>query len=144
MIGAIYFLINVAYFAAVPKEDMLHSGRILAASFFRNVFGVRAERALSVFIVLCAFGNVLAVLFSQGRSKLYFYFSYGVGGFSFTNQKILVIQALGREGVLPFSRFWASNRPFKSPAAGLFEHYVVAVVIMLAPPPGDAHNFLLK
>lgn len=27
---------------------------------------------------------------------------------------------------------------------GLFEHWLVSVVIMLAPPPGDAYNFILK
>ncbi|WEW59531.1 methionine permease [Emydomyces testavorans] len=122
MVGVLYFLVNIAYFAAVPKEEMLGSGRILAASFFRNVFGLKAERALSVFVAFCAFGNVLAVLFSQGR----------------------IVQALGREGVLPFSRFWASNRPFNSPAAGLLEHYIISAIVMLAPPPGDAYNFLLN
>ena len=60
---------QIAYFAAVPKEDIVGSGRILAATFFRNVFGVRAERALSVFVALSAFGNVLSVIFSQGRCK---------------------------------------------------------------------------
>ncbi|OJD24416.1 hypothetical protein ACJ73_04225 [Blastomyces percursus] len=120
--GVLYMLVNVAYFAAVPKQDILGSGRILAASFFRNVFGPKAERILSVFVALCAFGNVQSVIFSQGR----------------------IIQELGREGVLPFSRFWASNRPFNSPAAGLFEHYVISAIVMLAPPPGDAYNFLLK
>lgn len=113
---------QVAYFAAVPKEEILDSGRILAASFFRNVFGGTAERALSVFVALSAFGNVLSVIFSQGR----------------------LVQELGREGILPFSRFWASNRPFNAPLAGLFEHWLVSVIIMLAPPPGDAYNFILK
>ncbi|KAJ9192839.1 hypothetical protein DTO164E3_8190 [Paecilomyces variotii] len=69
-VGILYILVNVAYFAAVPKEEILSSGRILAASFFRNMFGERAERVMSVFVALSAFGNVLSVLFSQGRSKL--------------------------------------------------------------------------
>lgn len=113
---------QIAYFAAVPKDEILSSGRILAGSFFRNVFGAKAERALSVFVALSAFGNVLSVIFSQGR----------------------LVQELGREGILPFSRFWASNRPCNAPLAGLFEHWVVSVIIMLAPPPGDAYNFILK
>lgn len=121
-VSILYMLVNVAYFAAVPKEEILSSGRILAASFFRNVFGPRAERALSVFVALSAFGNVLSVIFSQGR----------------------LVQELGREGILPFSRFWASNRPFNAPLAGLFEHWLVSVIIMLAPPPGDAYNFILN
>jgi amino acid transporter len=119
IVGVLYMLANIAYFAAVPREEIISSGRILAASFFRNVFGPKAERALSVFVALSAFGNVLSVIFSQGR----------------------LVQELGREGILPFSRFWASNKPFNAPLAGLFEHWVVSVIIMLAPPPGDAYNF---
>ncbi|KAM5443459.1 methionine permease [Microsporum ferrugineum] len=122
LVGILYLLVNIAYFAAVPKEEILGSGRILAASFFRNIFGPKAERVLSIFIALSAFGNVLAVLFSQGR----------------------IVQALGEEGVLPLSKFWASKRPFNSPAAGLLEHYILSAIVMLAPPPGDAYIFLLK
>ncbi|KAL4984287.1 amino acid/polyamine transporter I [Aspergillus falconensis] len=121
-VGILYMLCNIAYFAAVPKDQFLASGNIVAATFFGNMFGSRAERVMSVFVALSAFGNVLSVIFSQGR----------------------IVQELGREGVLPFSKFWASNKPFKSPAAGLFEHWVVSVIIMLAPPPGDAYNFLVN
>jgi hypothetical protein len=56
----------------------------------------------------------------------------------------IVVQEIGREGILPFSRLWASNKPFNTPFMGLFEHWVVSVVIMLAPPPGDAYNFIVK
>nr|OQO23724.1 hypothetical protein B0A51_09031 [Rachicladosporium sp. CCFEE 5018] len=121
-VAVLYMCVNIAYFAAVPKEEIPTSGRILAASFFRNVFGERAERALDVFVALSAFGDVLSVIFSQGR----------------------LVQELGREGILPFSRSWASNRPFNAPLAGLFEHCLVSVIIMLAPPPGDTYNFILN
>jgi hypothetical protein len=56
----------------------------------------------------------------------------------------IVVQEIGREGILPFSRLWASNKPFNTPFMGLFEHWLVSVVIMLAPPPGDAYNFIVK
>ncbi|KAL4928866.1 high affinity methionine permease [Aspergillus undulatus] len=121
-VGVLYMFCNIAYFAAVPKDQMLESGQIVAAVFFGNMFGARAEKVMSVFVALSAFGNVLSVIFSQGR----------------------IVQELGREGVLPFSKLWASNKPFKSPAAGLFEHWVVSIIIMLAPPPGDAYNFLVN
>lgn len=64
-------LINVAYFAAVPREDImnLEAGKSIAALFFKNVFGSRVETSLSVFVALSAFGTVQAILFSQGRSK---------------------------------------------------------------------------
>jgi len=61
---------QIAYLAAVPKADIISSGRIVAATFFRNVFGARAEKVLSVFVALSAFGNVLSVIFSQGRCKI--------------------------------------------------------------------------
>ncbi|KAF3386712.1 High-affinity methionine permease [Penicillium rolfsii] len=121
-VGVLYMFVNIAYFAAVSKEDMLESGTVVAAVFFGNMFGKQAEKVMSVFVALSAFGNVLSVLFSQGR----------------------IVQELGREGVLPFSKFFASNWPFHSPAAGLFEHYIVSAIILLAPPPGDAYNFLLN
>lgn len=119
IVGVLYMLANIAYFAAVPRDEILSSGQILAASFFKNVFGPKADRALSVFVALSAFGNVLSVIFSQGR----------------------LVQELGREGILPFSRLWASNKPLNAPFMGLFEHWLVSVIIMLAPPPGDAYNF---
>ncbi|EON97722.1 putative high affinity methionine permease protein [Phaeoacremonium minimum UCRPA7] len=122
VVSILYMFVNIAYFAAVPKEEILAARRLVAASLFRNVFGGTAERALSVFVALSAFGNVLSVIFSQGR----------------------LVQELGREGILPFSRFWASNRPFNAPLAGLFEHWLVSVIIMLAPPPGDAYNLILN
>ncbi|KAK0649949.1 amino acid permease-domain-containing protein [Cercophora newfieldiana] len=122
VISVLYMFVNIAYFAAVPKEEILAARRLVAASLFRNVFGGTAERALSVFVALSAFGNVLSVIFSQGR----------------------LVQELGREGVLPFSRLWASNKPFNAPLAGLFEHWAVSVIIMLAPPPGDAYDFILN
>ncbi len=121
-VAILYMLANIAYFAAVPREEILSGGRILAATFFRNMFGPKAEKALSVFVALSAFGNVLSVIFSQGR----------------------LVQEIGREGILPWSRFWSSNKPFNTPFVGLFEHWVVSVVIMLAPPPGDAFNFILN
>lgn len=121
-VSVLYMLANVAYFAGVSKQEILEAKRLVAASLFRNMFGESAERALSVFVALSAFGNVLSVIFSQGR----------------------LVQELGREGVLPFSRFWASNRPFNAPLAGLFEHWLITAITILAPPAGDAYNFILK
>ncbi|OLN81437.1 High-affinity methionine permease 8 [Colletotrichum chlorophyti] len=121
-VSILYMLVNIAYFAAVPRQEIMEGGRLVAASLFRNVMGPSAERALSVFVALSAFGNVLSVIFSQGR----------------------LVQELGREGILPWSRFFASNRPFNAPLAGLFEHWLICVITMLAPPPGDAYDFILN
>ncbi|KAH8174954.1 amino acid permease domain-containing protein [Sarocladium implicatum] len=121
-VAILYMLVNISYFAGVSKEEILSSQRLVAASLFRNMYGETAERALSVFVALSALGNIMSVIFSQGR----------------------LVQELGREGVLPFSRFWSSNRPFNAPLPGLAEHWLVTVITILAPPAGDAYNFVLN
>lgn len=121
-LAIIYMFVNIAYFAVVPREEIANSGRILAASFFRYAFGKTAETASSVFVALSALGNVMSVIFSQGR----------------------IIQQLGREGSLPFSRFFATQKPFRSPFVGLMQHWIVCIVTIVAPPPGDAYNFILN
>lgn len=121
-ITVLYMLVNIAYYAVVPADEVRNSGRIVASAFFRYAFNENAERAASVFVALSTLGNVLSVIFSQGR----------------------IIQQLGREGSLPFSRFFASLKPFKTPFVGLFQHWIVCIVTIVAPPPGDAYNFVLN
>ncbi|CAK5272707.1 unnamed protein product [Mycena citricolor] len=117
-----YLLVNIAYFAVVSKGDILESKRIVAALFFRNLFGPATERALSVFVALSTLGNLLSGQFTQGR----------------------VIQELGREGILPYSGFFASNKPFGAPLAGLFTQYLVSCAFVLGPPPGDVYLFMIS
>lgn len=94
----LYLLANVAYFAAIPKSDLAKSEVIVAGLFFRNVFGASAgARSLPAFVALSNLGNVLAVSFAHARLN----------------------QELGKEGMLPFSRFWASNKPSNAPAASV-------------------------
>lgn len=56
----------------------------------------------------------------------------------------LVIQELGREGILPFSAFFASNKPFGAPLAGLTIQWLVSCSFVIAPPPGDAYLFMIS
>lgn len=121
-IAIIYIFVNIAYYAVVPKEKLISSKLILAADFFDIAFGGNAKKAAAVFVGLSALGNVLSVIFSQGR----------------------IIQQLGREGILPFPKFFASSRPFSSPTVGLFQHFIVCVVTIIAPPSSDAYNFILN
>ncbi|KAM5539761.1 hypothetical protein V8D89_006574 [Ganoderma adspersum] len=122
IITILYILSNIAYFAAATREEITSSGTLVAALLFRNVYGTSAERALDVFVALSALGNVLAVIFSQGR----------------------VNQELGREGILPFSKVWGSNRPFNAPLAGLGLHWFICTIVIWALPPGDTYNFVLN
>ncbi|KAF3011358.1 hypothetical protein E8E14_008053 [Neopestalotiopsis sp. 37M] len=118
----LYILANVAYFAAISKEDLATSEVIVAGVFFRNVFGdSAAARSLPTFVALSNLGNVLAVSFAHARLN----------------------QEFGKEGLLPFSKFWASIKPFNAPAPALFLHWLVTVIVLIAPPAGPAYNFIV-
>ncbi|KAK3370380.1 high-affinity methionine permease [Podospora didyma] len=122
-ITVLYTLANVAYFAAIPKADIAKSEVIVAGLFFRNVFGESAAaRSLPAFVALSNIGNVLAVSFAHSR----------------------VNQELAKEGILPYSQFWASNKPFNTPSAAMLLHWIVTVIVLVAPPPGAAYNFLVN
>ncbi|CCH60713.1 hypothetical protein TBLA_0D02060 [Henningerozyma blattae CBS 6284] len=121
-VAIIYIFVNIAYFAVVPKETLISSKLVLAADFLDIVFGKSGRTAAAVFVGLSALGNVMSVIFSQGR----------------------IIQQLGREGILPFPNFFATSKPFNSPMVGLFQHFIVCLITIIAPPPGDAYNFIMN
>ncbi|KAG5641925.1 hypothetical protein DXG03_003971 [Asterophora parasitica] len=60
LVTTTYMSVNVAYFAVIAKADMLGSGTIVAALFFRNLFGTTTEKAVSVVIAVSMLGNLLA------------------------------------------------------------------------------------
>ena len=72
-------------------------------------------------IALSAWGNNLGAVFAHQR----------------------LVQELGREGVLPWSSFFASDWPFHTPLAGLLVQWVISSAYILLSPPGDAYLFIL-
>ena len=46
--------------------------------------------------------------------------------------------------MLPFSSFWASDRPFRTPAAALLLHWIFSVIIIIGPPAGDTYSFIVN
>lgn len=50
---------------------------------------------------------------------------------------------LGKEGFLPFPRFWSSNWPFGAPLPGLIVHLIPSIIIIIAPPAKIAYPFIL-
>jgi len=122
--AVLYILANVAYFAAATKDEIKSSGVTVAALFFRNVFGTKAEQALAVLVALSALGNVITVTYATAR----------------------INQEIAKEGIpLPFgNKFWASNWPTgKSPIPGLIIHIIPTIIIIIAPPPAIAYPFIL-
>ncbi|KAG8931776.1 hypothetical protein FRC02_002183 [Tulasnella sp. 418] len=123
LVFLLYFFANIAYFAAVPPSEAKTSGQLIAAVFFTKVFGEYAgTRILPVFIALSTFGNLVSVAIGQAR----------------------IIREVARQGVIPFSAFWSSTKPFGTPAAPLLLKFVLTSIVIIAPPAGDAFNFLVS
>ncbi|KAI5262484.1 amino acid transporter [Aureobasidium subglaciale] len=119
VVTILYLLANIAYFAAVPKLEIMESGTTVASLFFTHVFGhAKGAKAFNLLIALSAFGNLIAVQIGQSR---------------------LIRE---REGVLPWPRFWASTRPFGTPIGPYAVKWAVTIIMILAPPAGDAFAFV--
>lgn len=122
IVFVLYFLCNIAYFAAVPKEVFIESSELAAAVFFRTAFGSTAESALNFCVLLSAFGNLLAVLVTQSRQ----------------------IREIARQGVLPWTSFWVSTKPFGTPVGPYVLKWAFTFLMIAAPPAGDAFQFVVQ
>ncbi|KAK0710634.1 amino acid/polyamine transporter I [Lasiosphaeris hirsuta] len=121
IVTALYILANVSYFAASSKHEIANSGTTVAAVLFTNVFGegVFVTRILPFFISLSILGNLFSQAFAGSRVK----------------------QELAKEGILPFSRFFASDWPIKTPTGGLLLHWSFTVILIAGPRSRDAYAF---
>ncbi|TFK40147.1 high affinity methionine permease [Crucibulum laeve] len=119
----LYMFANVAYFSAIPKEQIRTSKELTASLFFIAVFGnTKSVTALSALVAISSFGNLLAVTIGSSR----------------------VIRECGRlQGVLPYPRFWASTKPFNTPLGPYLLKWILTVIVIIAPPAGDAFNFIV-
>ncbi|KAK0730147.1 amino acid permease-domain-containing protein [Lasiosphaeris hirsuta] len=121
IVAVLYLLANIAYFAAVPKEDLRAAKQITASLFFTNVFGSsNAVRGFNFLIVLSAFGNIVAGMLGTSR----------------------LIRECGRQGVLPFPWIWASTRPFGTPLRPYVIKYAFNILMILTLPADDAIHFI--
>ncbi|KAL2270446.1 hypothetical protein VTJ83DRAFT_2630 [Remersonia thermophila] len=118
----LYVLANISYFAAMTKAEIADSKVIVAARFFENVWGKSAfvTRVFPLFIALSALGNVFAQSFAMPRVK----------------------QELAKEGILPYSRFWASDWPFNAPSGAILLHWIFTSVLILGSQTSDVYQFV--
>ncbi|CAK7900628.1 high-affinity methionine permease [[Candida] anglica] len=119
----LYILLVTAYYAGI--NDIKHiksSGTLIAGSFFDKVFGTKSsKKALNVMVAFSALGHLLAVVVGHSRS----------------------LRECGRQGVLPYSHLWTTTKPWGTPVLPLVATYIVNVIVLIAPPPGDAYNFIV-
>lgn len=120
-VAILYMLCNIAYFATVSKAEFAEASEIAAAVFFSKLFGESkaAANVLNFLVLLSAFGNLLAVLIGSSR----------------------MIREIGRQGVLPFTEFWVSTKPFGTPLGPYLLKWAMTFIMIVAPPAGDAFSF---
>ncbi|KAK7679688.1 hypothetical protein QCA50_017185 [Cerrena zonata] len=107
-----------AYYAGIGSVEEISKAGTLVSS----VFGTSAAtKALDVLVALAAFGHLLATVIGQSR----------------------VLRECGRQGVLPYARLWTSTKPWGTPILPIIVIWVVNVIVSVAPPPGDAFNFVV-
>lgn len=116
----LYMFTNVSWYAGVSKYELEHSKLTTASQWFTNVLGTSGKvRGLNFLIALSAFGNMVSGLLGSSR----------------------MIRECGRQGVLPFTNFWASTKPFGTPLGPYTFKWAITALMILAIPTGDAFNF---
>lgn len=117
-----YILMITSYYAAADPEEIKQSGISVATLLFKNAFQNKgATRAFSVLVALSALGHLITAIVSHSRS----------------------LRECGRQGVLPFPKFWTSTRPFGTPLGPIFVTWLVNFIMIVAPPAGSAFNFIV-
>jgi len=120
VVATLYVLTNVAFFAAIPKAEIVKSNQLTAALFFEAVFGPGAK-GLPALIAVSAAGNILAIIIGSSRQ----------------------IRECARQGVVPWSHIWVSTRPFGTPIGPIFLKWAATMIVIVALPFGDAFNFVV-
>ena len=63
LVSVLFLLTNIAYVAAIPKEEIKESGQLVGAMFFQKVFGESwAAKILPVMVVFSCLGNIVSVM----------------------------------------------------------------------------------
>ncbi|TPX31989.1 hypothetical protein SmJEL517_g04809 [Synchytrium microbalum] len=119
----LYMLANTSYLLVLPQAEMIAAEELVAGVFFKRIAGDLAGGIVfPILVAFSGFGAVCAMVYSVSR----------------------VIQAGAVAGILPFSFLFKRVHPVtKTPVNALILNWVMACILILAPPPGAAYNFLV-
>ncbi|WWC92975.1 uncharacterized protein L201_007939 [Kwoniella dendrophila CBS 6074] len=120
-IAILYMLCNISYFAVLTKEEIRGSTEVTATLFWHKIFGEKAAKGLTILPVLSAASNILSTMVGHSR----------------------MIREAGRQGVLPWPKFWVTTWPFGTPTGAMAVVWITSFIIIVAPPAGSAFNFIV-
>lgn len=122
VIFVFYILMITTFYASAPPADIKASGMSVASLLFERAFANKhATRFLDVMVALSAFGHLITAILSHSRS----------------------LRESGRQGVLPYPKFWTCTKPFGTPLGPIVITWVVNVVMIVGPPAGAAYDFIV-
>ncbi|PPQ69810.1 hypothetical protein CVT25_009747 [Psilocybe cyanescens] len=118
LVTVLFLFINIAYVAAVPREEIRNSGQLVAVLFFQRVFGTTGARIFPLLVAASCFGNI-----TIGHTR--------------------VIREVARQGLLPYPGFFTSIKPFGTPLGPIALKGCLTILVIVAVPAKDAFNFVL-
>ncbi|OMH83296.1 High-affinity methionine permease [Zancudomyces culisetae] len=119
----LYLLAIFAYFSVVPLQEAINANEILGAVFTNKVFGTTAGQViLPLLIGLSVFGALVAEVFAVGR----------------------IVQAAATFEYIPYGKKLAEySKKYNTPMNAIIFNFVLTMVFLFAPPPGDIFEFLV-
>ncbi|PPQ64604.1 LOW QUALITY PROTEIN: hypothetical protein CVT26_002002 [Gymnopilus dilepis] len=118
LVSVLFLFINIAYIAAVPREEIRNSGQLVAVLFFRHVFGSTGARIFPLLVACSCFGNI-----TIGQAR--------------------IIREVARQGLLPYPAFFTSVKPLGTPLAPVALKGFLTILVLVALPAKDAFNFVV-
>ncbi|KAJ3092797.1 hypothetical protein HK102_002725 [Quaeritorhiza haematococci] len=119
----LYVLVNIAFLAVVPYDEFINAKELLGSVFAAKVFGrTIGEKVMPFLIASCAYGACSTAVFGAAR----------------------IIQAAAAQGMLPKPDFFKRNNSLlNTPLNALLLNFLVAALLICAPPGEKAFNFLI-
>lgn len=122
VIFVFYILMITSYYASAPPSDIKASGMSVASLLFERAFDNKyATKFLDVMVALSAFGHLITAILSHSRS----------------------LRESGRQGVLPYPKFWTCTKPFGTPLGPILITWIVNIIMIVGPPAGAAYDFIV-
>ncbi|EAL20113.1 hypothetical protein CNBF4390 [Cryptococcus deneoformans B-3501A] len=120
-VAVLYMLTNIAYFAVLTQEEIKGSTQVTATLFWEKLWGSKVSKGLTILPVLSASSNILNTIVGHSR----------------------MIREIGRQGVLPYPKFWVTTWPIGTPTGALFAIWFVSLIVIVVVPAGNAFNFIV-